>query len=70
MLRRQGAVTPDRICAIRTERGIVLSRALVNEGSLLLLPGEGEVDFESVEIPDPARISDVVAGTHVLLIRR
>jgi len=70
VLRRHGAVTPDRICAIRTGRGIVLSRALVNEGSLLLLPGEGEVDFESVELPDPARLSDVVAGTHVLLIRR
>jgi transcriptional regulator with XRE-family HTH domain len=70
VLRRRGAVTPDRICAIRTGRGIVLSRALVNEGSLLLLPGEGEVDFESVELEDPARVSDVVAGTHVLLIRR
>ena len=56
VLRRQGAVTPDRICAIRTERGIVLSRALVKEGSLLLLPGEGEVDFESVELPEPADV--------------
>jgi hypothetical protein len=63
-------VTPDRICAIRTEGGIVLSRALVKEASVLLLPGEGEVDFESVELKDPARISDVVAGTHVLLMRR
>jgi transcriptional regulator with XRE-family HTH domain len=70
VFQRRGAVTPDRICAIRTGKGIVLARALVKEGALLLLPGEGEVDFESVDLPDPARLSDVVAGTHVLLIRR
>ena len=70
VFQRRGAVTPDRICAIRTGKGIVLARALVKEGALLLLPGEGEVDFESVDLPDPARLSDVVVGTHVLLIRR
>jgi transcriptional regulator with XRE-family HTH domain len=70
VFQRQGVVTPDRICAIRTGRGIVLSRALVQEGTLLLLPGEGEVDFESVELPDQGKLSEVVAGTHVLLIRR
>jgi transcriptional regulator with XRE-family HTH domain len=70
VFRRQGPVTPDRICAVRTAQGIVLARALVKDRSLLLLPGEGEVHFESVGIPDPAKLSDVVAGTHVLLIRR
>jgi transcriptional regulator with XRE-family HTH domain len=70
VFQRHGAVTPDRICAIRTAQGIVLARALVKKDSLLLLPGEGEVDFESVEIPDPGKLSDVVVGTHVLLIRR
>jgi transcriptional regulator with XRE-family HTH domain len=70
VFQRRGVVTPDRICAIRTGRGIVLSRALVQEGSLLLLPGDGEVDFESVELPDHGKLSEVVAGTHVLLIRR
>jgi transcriptional regulator with XRE-family HTH domain len=70
VFQRRGTVTPDRICAIRTGRGIVLSRALVKEGSVLLLPGDGEVDFESVGLPDPRRLSDVVVGTHVLLIRR
>ena len=70
VFRRHGPVTPDRVCAIRTAQGIVLARALVKEGSLLLLPGEGEVDFESVELPDAGKLSDVVAGTHVLLIRR
>jgi hypothetical protein len=67
---RHGTVTPDRICAIRTPKGIVLARALVKEGALLLLPGEGEVDFESVGLPDAGNLSDVVVGTHVLLIRR
>jgi transcriptional regulator with XRE-family HTH domain len=70
VFQRHGAVTPDRICAIRTAQGIVLTRALVKEGSLLLLPGEGEVDFESVGVPEPGTLSDVVLGTHVLLIRR
>jgi hypothetical protein len=70
VLRRDGVVTPDRICAIRTGRGIVLARALVQEGALLLLPGEGEVAFESVAIPGPDGLSGIVAGAHVLLIRR
>ena len=70
VFQRRGAVTPDRICAIRTARGIVLARALVKEAALLLLPGEGEVDFESVGLPEPGKLSDIVVGTHVLLIRR
>ena len=70
VFQRHGAVTPDRICAIRTGKGIVLARALVKEGALLLLPGEGEVDFESVGLPESGKLSDVVVGTHVLLIRR
>jgi transcriptional regulator with XRE-family HTH domain len=70
VFQRLGAVTPDRICAIRTGKGIVLARALVKEGALLLLPGEGEVEFESVGLPEPGKLSDVVVGTHVLLIRR
>jgi hypothetical protein len=69
VFRRHGAVTPGRICAIRAGQRIVLARALVKEGSLLLLPGEGELDFESIELPHPGRVSDIVVGTHVLLIR-
>ena len=61
---------PDRICAVRTDRGIVLSRVLVQERSLLLLPGEGETRFASVDVPARARLDRVIAGTHVLLIRR
>jgi hypothetical protein len=70
VFRRGGAVVPDRICAVRTGRGVVLSRVLVQERSLLLLPGEGETAFESVELGDGRELPDVVAGTHVLLIRR
>jgi transcriptional regulator with XRE-family HTH domain len=70
VLARHGAVTPDRICAVRTGKGIILSRALVQERALLLLPGDGDVDFESIGLPDPDGLARVVAGTHVLLIRR
>ncbi len=70
VFRRGGAVAPDRICAVRTERGIVLSRVLVQERSVLLLPGEGETAFESVGLGEGRELTDVVAGTHVLLIRR
>jgi hypothetical protein len=70
VLRRNGAVAPDRICAVRTDRGIVLSRVLVQDRSLLLLPGEGETEFESVGLGEGREVRDVVAGTHVLLIRR
>jgi transcriptional regulator with XRE-family HTH domain len=69
VFRRGGAVTPDRISAVRAARGIVLARALVQERSLLLLPGEGETTFESVGLGEGRGLSDVVAGTHVLLLR-
>jgi transcriptional regulator with XRE-family HTH domain len=70
VLRRRGTVAPDRICAVRTGRGIVLTRVLVGEDTLLLLPGDGEQDFESVGLPGGGELSDVVVGAHVLLIRR
>jgi len=34
------------------------------------LPGEGETDFESVEVQGANALPDAIAGTHVLLIRR
>jgi transcriptional regulator with XRE-family HTH domain len=70
VLRRTGRVAPDRICAVRTGQGVVLARILFKDRSVLLLPGEGERDFEAVEVPGPEALSDVIAGTHVLLIRR
>jgi hypothetical protein len=70
VFRRGGPVTPDRICAVRTPAGLVLARVLVQERSLLLLPGEGETSFESMSLPEAGKVSDVVVGTHVLLIRR
>jgi SOS-response transcriptional repressor LexA len=69
ILRQGGSVAPDRICAVRTDRGLVLSRVLLKDHSLLLLPGEGETAFEAVELPDAKALHTAIAGTHVLLIR-
>jgi transcriptional regulator with XRE-family HTH domain len=70
VLRQGGPATPDRICAVRTDRGIVLSRILLKDHSLLLRPGDGEAEFETVEVPDQPALQAAIAGTHVLLIRR
>ena len=70
VLERGFAFAPDRICAVRTPRGVALARVLFKGASLLLLPGEGQADFESLNVPDPKRPQDVVVGTHVLLMRR
>lgn len=69
ILRQGGSVAADRICAVRTHRGIVLSRVLVKDHSLLLLPGEGETEFEAIDLPDTKALQAAIAGTHVLLIR-
>ncbi|HSD67223.1 MAG TPA: hypothetical protein VLF95_11010 [Vicinamibacteria bacterium] len=70
VFRRGGRVGPDRICAVRTPGGLVLSRVLFKGRVLLLLPGEGERNFESVEVKGLKALPGVIAGTHVLLIRR
>jgi transcriptional regulator with XRE-family HTH domain len=70
VLGRGGAVAPNRICAVRTSNGLVLARVLLKDRSLLLLPGEGEHDFESIEVRDTAALREAIAGTQVLLIRR
>jgi len=70
VFRRGGRAAPDRVCAVRTPEGIVLARVLFKGRSLLLLPGEGERDFESVEVDGLKALPGVIAGTHVLLIRR
>lgn len=70
VFRRGGRVAPDRVCAVRTPEGVVLARVLFKGRSLLLLPGEGERDFESVEVEGLKALPGVIAGTHVLLLRR
>jgi hypothetical protein len=70
VLRKGGRAAPDRICAVRAGQRVVLARVLFKDRSVLLLPGEGERDFESVEVPGTEALSDVIAGTHVLLLRR
>lgn len=67
---RGARIAPDRICAVRHGAGLQLRRVLTNGRSLLLLPGEGETGFESLEMPNETALGDVVAGTQVLLIRR
>ena len=70
VFRQGGDVAPGRVYAVRTPRGVVLARALFKDRSLLLLPGEGESEFEAIEVPDPKALLDAIAGTHVLLIHR
>jgi transcriptional regulator with XRE-family HTH domain len=70
VFQRGGRVGADRVCAVRTPDGIVLARVLFKGRSLLLLPGEGERDFESVDVEGLKALPGVIAGTHVLLIRR
>jgi hypothetical protein len=70
VFQRGGRPGPDRICAVRTPEGIVLSRVLFQDRSLLLLPGEGERDFAFVEMEGLQALPGVIAGTHVLLLRR
>ena len=61
---------PDRICAVRHPGGLRLSRVLASGRSLLLLPGEGESGFDSLELGDEQSTADLVVASHVLLIRR
>jgi transcriptional regulator with XRE-family HTH domain len=61
VFQRGGRVSADRICAVRTPDGIVLARVLFKGRSLLLLPGESE---------RVKALPGVIAGTHVLLLRR
>jgi hypothetical protein len=70
VFQRGGRVGRDRICVVRTPDGIVLARVLFKERSLLLLPGEGERDFAFVDVEGLKALPGVIAGTHVLLIRR
>lgn len=70
VFQRQPRLAPDRICAVRHGAGLLLSRVLTSGRSLLLLPGEGESGFESVEMADEKAVADLVVGSHVLLIRR
>ena len=70
VFQRRAELAPERICAVRHAGGLLLSRVLFNGRTLLLLPGEGESGFESIDVPDAQLLGDVVVGSHVLLIRR
>ncbi len=70
VFRRGGRIAPDRICAVRTRRGVVLARVELRGHSLVLLPGERARNVAPLELEDVKGVAGVVAGTHVLLIRR
>jgi hypothetical protein len=70
VFRRGGPVRPDRVCAVRTPWGIVLSRVRFKGRSLLLLPGAGRRGVDAVGVDDLRALRGIIAGTHVLLIQR
>lgn len=70
VFQRGGRVSHDRICAVRTPQGVVLARVRLDGSGLLLLPGEGEGEPVPVKVKPDRGLRGVIAGTHVLLIRR
>jgi len=70
VFQRGGRVSDDRICAVRTPEGVVLARVRIHGQGLLLLPGKGEGEAVPVKVEPPRGLRGVIAGTHVLLIRR
>jgi hypothetical protein len=54
----------------RAHAVVVLSRVRFRGRSLLLLPGEGRRGVDAVGVEDLKALRGVIAGTHVLLIRR
>jgi hypothetical protein len=70
VFRRGGPVGGDRVCAVRTPWGMVLSRVRFRGRSLFLLPGEGRRGVDAVGVEDLTALRGVIAGTHILLIQR
>ncbi len=68
--RRFRPPAPERIHAVRTRGEVVLSRTLWKGSSLLLLPSEGDGDFEDVEVGDASRLREILVGSVVLSLRR
>jgi transcriptional regulator with XRE-family HTH domain len=57
-----------KIHAVRHDGSVILSRVLFKGRSLLLLPAEGEADFEVIELGDERDPTSAIAGTVVLKI--
>ena len=68
--RRFRPPAPERIHAVRIRGAVVLSRTLRKGSSLLLLPSEGDGDFEDVEAGDASRLRELLVGSVVLSLRR
>lgn len=70
VFRRGGRATEDRICAVRTPRGVVLSRVLIVGDSVVLRPAAGARMSDPPVIEGLEAERGVIAGTHVLVVRR
>jgi transcriptional regulator with XRE-family HTH domain len=70
VFRRGYRPDPDLVAAVRTRAGVVLARTLYKDGSLLLLPGDGEPSFETMAVENAQALDGVIAGTHALVLRR
>ncbi len=68
--RRFRPPAPERIHAVRVRGEIVLSRTLAKGSVLLLLPSEGEGDFEDLDAGDPSRLRELLLGSVVLSLKR
>ncbi len=70
LARDVGVLSPERVYAVRSGKRVVLSRVMLKDRSLLLLPREGESRFEVVEVDDPQRLEDVIVGRVLLTMKR
>jgi hypothetical protein len=70
VFRRGGRATEDRICAVRTAAGVVLSRVIIVGDAIVLRPGIGARAVEPPVIQGVEAQRGVIAGTHVLVVRR
>ena len=66
VLREFPPLEPERVYAVRSGWGVVLSRVLWNGRQLLLVPAPGASDFEVLEARDEARLRKLVLGLAVM----
>lgn len=70
VFRRGGRATEDRICAVRTDHGVVLSRVLIRGDAVVLLPGLGLPKTAPPVIEGLEAQRGVIAGTHLVVVTR
>jgi hypothetical protein len=70
VFRRGGRTTEDRICAVRTSRGVVLARVLIIGDAVVLRPGVGGRVTSPPVIEGLEAKRGIIAGTHLVVVRR